>query len=201
MNASAVAVRGAVDPSLLAPRWARVLRAAVLCGLGLVILFTATLHGDPAFDVAITASGLAVMGAVHLIEWAQQRGRSGAVVTLLLGTVTLASAVLVFTVRTPLMLAVLIAAWALVSALLEFIGTVLAPGSRQDAAIIGAAGVLLSIVVLFSRDDVVAVIGFFGGYAILAGVFLGIAAFDARREHEAQSNPAAQASAANVESE
>lgn len=189
------------DSTLLAPRWARILRASVLLALGLAILFSATLHGNAAFDVAIASSGLAVMGVVHLIEWTQRRGQGGANIALLLGIVAIVFAVLVIAVRAPLALPVGIAAWALVSALLEFVGMVVSPGTRQDAPIIGAVGILLSIVVLLSRDDVVAVIGFFGGYAIVAGVFLGIAAFDTRRVRDAMSNPTTQTPAAIVESE
>lgn len=177
------------------------MRAGALFGIGLIILFTATLHGNTAFDVAIGSSALALIGAVHLIEWAQRRGEPGAAVALILGIISIAFAVLVFTLRDPLAFAMMIAAWALVSALLEFVGMVVAPGTRQDAAIIGAAGVLLSIFVLFTREDIIAVIGFFGGYAILAGVFLGIAAFDSRRGREVEPNPTTRASAANVESE
>lgn len=201
MTASVETVRRAGDVALLAPRWSRVLRAAVLFVLGIVVLFTATLHSNTAFDIAIASSGIAAVGVVHFIEWAQLRGHRGAVISLLMGLVSIVSAGLVFALHDQLVLAVGIAAWALVCALLEFVGMTVAPGSRQDAAIVGAAGVLLSITVLLSRNDVVAVIGFFGGYAIIAGVFLGIAAFDTRRERDASElgaptmNPAA-----NVES-
>lgn len=180
MASSPSTVRFATDPSVLPPRWARALRSATLLAVGLAITFTATLHGDLAFDVAMASSGLALIGAVQLVEWAQRRGASGAPVALAIGIVSLIAAALVFMLRVELALAVVLAGWALVSALLEFIGMIVFPGSRQDAALLGGIGVLLALVLLLVREDLVAVIGFFGGYAIIAGVFLGIAAFDRR---------------------
>lgn len=171
----------ALDPSLLAPRSVRLARAAVLLVFGLAITFTATLHEDFAFVVAIASSALAIIGAVHVIEWSQRRRQSGAPVALVLGIVSIAAAVLVFTIRIELTFAIVLAVWSLVCALLEFLGMTVTPGSRPEGALIGAAGVLLAIAILLTRNDLVAVIGFFGGYAVLAGVFLGIAAFDVRR--------------------
>ncbi|MGO3146987.1 MAG: hypothetical protein ACTIJ6_04835 [Leucobacter sp.] len=167
------------------PRWTTLLRAGVLLVVGLVIAFSATLHENFAFDVALTSSGLALIGAVYIIECSQRRGKQGAPIALLLGIVSFAAAATVFTVRIEFAFAIVIAAWALVCALFEFLGMTVAPGSRQDAAIIGAAGMLLAVLVLVFRDDAVAVIGFFGAYAVIAGVFLGIAGFDVRRGDEA----------------
>src|SRR5690606_35266540 len=130
---------------------------------------------------AIASSALAIIGVVHVIEWSQRRQQSGAPVALFLGIVSIAAAVLVFTIRVELTFAIVIAVWSLVCALLEFLGMTITPGSRPEGALIGAAGVLLALAVLLTRNDLVAVIGFFGGYAVLAGVFLGIAAFDVRR--------------------
>lgn len=193
--------RRVVDPSLLPPRWARVLRAVVLVAIGAVITFSATLHSQLTFDVAMISSGLALIGTSHLIEWNQRRGKAGAPIALILGITSLVFAVLVFLLRDAFALAMLVAAWALVSALLEFVGMAVVPGSREDAPLIGGFGVLLSLFVLLSRDDVVAVIGFFGGYAVLAGVFLGIAAFDIRRGANVDAVQPVQGASDKVESE
>lgn len=178
------------------PRWAILLRAGALLVVGLVITFSATLHENFAFDVGVIASGLALLGVVHLVEWSQRRGKTGAPIALILGIVSLVAAVLVFAQTTELALAIIIASWSLVCALLEFLGMTITPGSRHDAVIIGAIGMLLAVLVLVFRNDAVAVIGFFGGYAIIAGVFLAIAGFDTRRsvlesDTEAQSSPIA----------
>lgn len=185
------------DLALLGPRWVRILRSIALLVIGLAVTFTATLHEQFSFDLAVISAGLVLIGSVHFIEWAKRRGTAGAPVALLLGLVAAVFGVLVFTISNELTLAIFVAAWALISALLEFVGMTVAPGSRQDAPIIGAAGVLLAITVLLTRSDLVAIIGFFGAYAIIAGVFLGIAAFDSRRNTAAadpETDPSAAAS-------
>lgn len=211
MSTSLSTAHRAQTSASVLPRWTKLLRAGVLLVVGFAVTFSATMHETFTFDVALTSSGLALIGAVHIIEWTQRRGTQGAPVALLLGIISFAAAIVVFTVRVELAFAIAIAAWALVCALLEFLGMTVAPDSRQDAVIIGAAGMLLAILVLVLRDDVVSVIGFFGGYAVIAGVFLGIAAFDTRRgstavttdDEAAGTSPAAQNSPAaiHVESE
>lgn len=181
MSITADTVNRSADSSLLAPRWVRVLRSAVLIVTGLVITFSATMHEQFQFDLAVVAIALLALAAVHLIEWGARRGRPGAPIPLMLGIVAVIAAALSFALSSELALAMVLAGWALVSGLLEFLGMTVVPGSRQDAAVVGAVGVALALVVLLSRGDLVAVIGFFGGYAIITGVFLGIAALDTRR--------------------
>lgn len=192
-GASAGIARFAGDPSALPPRWSRMLRSAVLLAVGLAIAFSATLHRELAFDVAMTSAGLGVIGAVHLVESAQRRrvgAAAGSAISLFLGIASLLATLLVFVFRSELALVVVLAAWALVGALLEFIGMVVYPGSRQDAPILGFIGLLLALLVLVSHADLVAVIGFFGGYAVIAGVFLGIAALDRRGAGDPGGDPA-----------
>lgn len=184
MSSTVVTVARSGDPAMLPPRWARVLRALVLLVIGLAVTFTATFHEQFAFDVGLISIGLVFIGLTHVVEWSQRRGRGGAPVAFILGVVSITSGILAFVLQAESTLAIVVAAWALVSALLEFLGIAIVPGSRQDAPIIGAAGVLLAITALLARGDLVAVIGFFGGYAVIAGVFLGIAAFDTRRGAE-----------------
>lgn len=170
--------------------------------VGLVITFSATMHENFAFDIAVIASGLALIGLVHIVEWSQRRGTKGAPVALLLGIASFAAGAVVFAQTSELGLAIVVASWSLVCALLEFLGLTVTPGSRQDAVIVGAVGMLLAVLVLVFRDDAVAVIGFFGGYAVIAGVFLAIAGFDAQRS-VTESDADAQSShiATQVESE
>ncbi|KAM9862145.1 hypothetical protein ACI1US_01988 [Leucobacter sp. BZR 635] len=186
MSQTAGSARRTVDPALLPPRWVQAVRSIVLIVVGFLITFTATFHEQFGFDLAVVVGSLAAIGLVHVLESWYRRGRSGAAIALALGIVALVAAVVLATFSSEIAFAVTIAAWALASALLEFIGMVVAPGSRQDAPLVGAAGVLLALAVLLSRADLVAVIGFFGAYAVIAGVFLGIAAFDTRRTTEAE---------------
>lgn len=181
MSTSTITQTRSGDPTILPAKWVRVLRAAVLIVIGLAVTFTATFHEQFTFDVGVISAGLVLIGICHLLEWVQRRGRGGAPVALLLGLVAVSAGVLVLFLQSELALPLIVASWALVSALLEFLGVAIVPGSRQDAPVIGAAGVILAITTLLARGDMVAVIGFFGGYAVIAGVFLGIAAFDSRR--------------------
>lgn len=161
-------------------RAARLARVIILLAAGMFITFSATQHEQLGFDVSVTAISLAAIGVAHAAAWFSSRSSGGSPVTLLLATVAFLAAIgLLFTGST-VAYAVVVAAWALASALLEFIGAVVRPGSRQDAAIVGAAGILLATLTLLVREDPVAVLGFFGGYAIIVGVFLGISAFDSR---------------------
>ena len=161
-------------PNASAGRGIRLLRAAVLFVAGLGIAFTATMHARLSFDIGVTTAVLGVLGIVHLAAWFSSRASA---IPLLLGVVAIVAAILVPFTSSAVGFAVVVAAWSLASALLEFVGA--AAVQRSDATLLGALGVLLSILVLLVREDPVAVLGFFGGYAVIAGVFLGISAFDA----------------------
>lgn len=162
-------------------RAVNVTRAAALLATGLAITFTAAQHSDLGFDLALVCAGLVLLAVAHAVQAVAARGRSGGSVSVLLAVVTGIAAVAVPFIGTALALAVVLAGWSLVSALLEFIGQKVFPGSRQDASFLGALGVLLAIALLLVRDDAIAVLGFFGAYAVIAAVFLGISAFDTRR--------------------
>lgn len=186
MSQTAGSARRSVDPALLPPRWVQAVRSIVLVAVGLLITFTATFHEQFGFDLAVVVGALVALGGVHILESWHRRGRGGSAIALALGAVSIIAAVALAVLGTEIAFAVTIAAWALGSALLEFMGMVITPGSRQDAPLVGATGVLLALAVLLARADLVAVIGFFGAYAVIAGVFLGIAAFDTRRTSEAE---------------
>ena len=162
----------------LPSRAVRLVRVGVLAVVGIVIAFSATMHEQLGFDVAVAAVAVGAVGIAHVIEWISIRASGGNAVPLLLGVIGIAAAVGLAFASTTIGFAIVIAAWALASALLEFIGAATRPGTRQDATLLGALGVLLAILVLFVREDQVAILGFLGTYAIIAAVFLGIAAFD-----------------------
>lgn len=165
----------------LPSRSVRLIRVAVLVVAGIVIAFSATMHEQLGFDTAVAAVAIGAVGIAHGVEWVSLRASGGSPVALLLGIAAVISAVVLPLTSSVIGFAVVVAAWALVSALLEFLGMVTRPGTRQDAALLGALGVLLALLVLLVREDQVAILGFFGAYAIFAGVFLGISAFDAAR--------------------
>ncbi|WP_206427569.1 hypothetical protein [Leucobacter chromiireducens] len=185
-------------PEIVPSRAIRLLRVAVLLIAGLVIAFSATLHEQLGFDLGVATAALGAIGIAHLIEWFSLRPPARTVVPLLLGVIAVIAAVLLPFSSAPIAFAVVVAAWALASALLEFIGAAVRPGSRQDATLLGGAGVLLALLVLLFRDDQVAILGFFGAYALLTGVFLGISAFDTRRVSGAAGDAAGNVPAAST---
>lgn len=159
----------------------RLIRVGVLFVAGVVIAFSATMHEQLGFDTAVAAVAIGAVGVAHLIEWFSLRATGGNPVPLLLGVTAVIAAIVLPLSASVLGFAVTVAAWALVSALLEFLGMTTRPGTRQDATLLGALGLLLALLVLLVREDQVAILGFFGAYAIFAGVFLGISAFDSGR--------------------
>ncbi|WP_133616343.1 DUF308 domain-containing protein [Leucobacter luti] len=174
----------------------RLTRVGVLIVSGLVIAFSAPLHEQFGFDIVVATAALGLIGIAHLLEWWSLTAPHRTSVPLLLGIVAIVAAIILPFTTAPIGFAVVIAAWSLVSGLLEFIGATVRPGSRQDATLLGGAGLLLALLVLFAREDQVAIVGFFGAYALLTGVFLGISAFDTRRTaqpttDEAGATPAA----------
>ncbi|MBK0418713.1 hypothetical protein JD276_06645 [Leucobacter sp. CSA1] len=162
------------------PRGAKLTRALLLLAAGLVIAFTATMHEQVGFDRAIVGISLGAIAAAHLHAWIVAGSGRRDAVTLLLALAALVSALMLTTLQTPIAFAVLVAAWALCSGVLEFLGTTLQLRDRRDSILMGATGLLLALLVILVREDQVAVVGFFGAYGIVAGVFLGISAFDGR---------------------
>lgn len=175
----------------LPSRTVRLIRVGVLFIAGIVIAFSATMHEQLGFDIIVTAVAIGAVGVAHLIEWFSLRTAGGNPVPLLLGAAALIAAIALPFTGSAIGFAVVVAAWALVSALLEFLGMTIRPGTRQDAVLLGALGVLLSLFVLLVREDQVAILGFFGAYAIFAAVFLGISAFDTARTSRTASHPEA----------
>ncbi|QIM15580.1 hypothetical protein G7067_02780 [Leucobacter insecticola] len=154
----------------------RLIRIAVLFIAGVAIAFTAPMHEQLGFNTLITAFTLGAVGVSLFIEWFAIRPQSGSPVTLLLAVVALIAAVILPFTGSIIGFAVTVASWALASALLEFVGAT--TRERRDATLLGVLGILLSILILLVREDQVAILGFFGAYAFIAAVFLGISAFD-----------------------
>lgn len=181
MSAAVTNAGPSTTPETPVPRAVRLVRVTALLVAGAAITFTATLHQLLGFDRGITSASLAAIGIAHLVEWIARRSGSPSPIPLLLGIASIVAAVVLPFAGTTIVLAAVIAAWGLVSALLEFLSSAVRPGSRQDATVVGAAGILLAILALLVRGDSVAILGFFGAYTIITGVFLGISAFDTRR--------------------
>lgn len=193
MSAAVRAQANSVDPAAATPGWLPALRPALLVVIGLTVAFTAALHEQLGFDRAVLAVGLIAIGALHLIEWFGARAQQSDPIPLLLGAVAIVTGVLQALLSTELGFAVLIAAWALISGLLEFLAATFNGAGRGDHVFLGALGIVLALAVLLVLLDPVAVIGFFGAYAVIAGVYSGISFFDTRskRKRESEASDAA----------
>lgn len=166
----------------------KLFRAAVALFIGLLVTFSGTMHEMLAFDRAVAVAAFVLFAAAHLFAWWRDRSGSRDPVSLMLAVISIATAGVVSFAQTSAGFAIVIAAWALVQGLFEFVGGVTRPGSRQDSTILGALGVLLAIAALLVFRDPVAIIGFFGAYALIVGVLLGIAAFDVRGPRETEAS-------------
>jgi hypothetical protein len=178
----ATAVRASHPAHMVRPKKLQAILIARVVGLlvaGIFIAFTATLHNQLSFDALVCAVAIGVLGLTHLLEWIAVRSRGAALTTLLLGIISLTTAALLPLMSTAIWFALAVAAWSLACALLEFIGSAVRRDNRTDATLLGAIGILLAVLVLLLREDPISVIGFFGAYAIIAGVFLGISSVDA----------------------
>lgn len=198
LNTAESLAEESVTPEMTTGRSVRLVRVIAMLVSGLAITFTATMHERLAFDITLAGIMIAWIGVAHLIEWFALRSKTPNVVPLLLAIASGAAAVTLLFLQTPIGFGVTIAAWALVCALLEFVNAVIRPGSRQDAYLVGAAGVLLALLALVFREDQVAVVGLLGAYGILLGVFLGISAFDSRRGSRPTGSDPSPASAAET---
>lgn len=177
-------------PGAAPSRGIRLVRVAVLLLSALAIVFTATLHENLGFDRVVIAMTTAALALVLLVEWFVRGPRRNPAL-LLQAIAALGATIGVALAGEAVLVAVVIAAWALVTALLDFVAATLGLAERGEGTVLGALGLLLALAVLLVREDPVATIGFFGVYVLIAGVYLGIAAFDQRTARTADQAEAA----------
>lgn len=156
------------------------IRAGILLVFGILITFTPQLHTIGFAAVVFGVFG--VLWAVAILTlWAlspAERRLPGSRLLALLGAVAgvLALSGAVTQVQ---LLSLVIGIWAVLSAATIFFASRTAAASRgRDATLQAAMLALLGVLTLFVPGDAIGVIGFFGGYCMLAGVFLAIASFD-----------------------
>ena len=161
-------------------RRARLLRAAVLLAAGIVIAFTATLHSDPAFDRWVLCASLLAIGLTTVIEFFAMRATPASWLVAARAALALLAAVMVLASTSAFGTSLVIAVWAAASAIIAVVRVMQGSQARGVAVPSALLSGALALLVLVFRDDLIAVIGFFGAYAIVRGVFLGISAFDTR---------------------
>ncbi len=159
-------------------RAAQVIRAAVLIAVGVAIAFSAPLHRDLSFDLWLLGGGLALIGAATLLEYLALRGTLESWWIAARSVVAFAAAGSLLAVNDTFTMALVLTLWASLTAVITVMRLVRGVQPTKVAVPSILLSVALAIASLVFRDDAVAVIGFFGAYAIIRGVFLGIAAFD-----------------------
>lgn len=159
-------------------RSARLVRAGVLLAVGLAITFTAPLHEQLGFDAWVLIVGLVLIGAATLIEYVTFRGTPESWWIAARATVAFAAAGALLAVTDSATLALVLALWAALTALITLMRLLRKVQPIKIAMPSLLLSVALAVVAIVFHDDPVALIGFFGAYSIIRGVFLGITAFD-----------------------
>lgn len=171
------AVASATAP-LRGLRSARLIRAVALLVVGLAIAFTAPLHEQIGFDVWALIVGLALIGAATIVEYFKLKDTAESWWIAARAVVAFAAVGSLLVVADSASLALVLALWAAFTALITLMRLLRKVQPTKIAVPSLLLSLSLAIVSIIFHDDPVALIGFFGAYAIIRGVFLGITAFD-----------------------
>ncbi|MDI6023497.1 hypothetical protein QBL02_08065 [Leucobacter sp. UT-8R-CII-1-4] len=161
-------------------RTAHLIRAAVLVVIGVAIAFTAPLHSQFEFNIWVLGVGFVLIGAATLLEYSAARGTNESWWIAARAVVAFAAAGSLIAVTDTTTLALIVAIWALLTALITTMRLVRKTQPPRVALPSLLLSVALAAATLMTSSDPIAVIGFFGAYAIVRGVFLAIAALDTR---------------------
>lgn len=175
----------AIDDTSIVPdprsiRTARLLRAGALLVIGLVVAFSATVHEQFNFVQWLLFGSFALIGITTFAEYLAVQATRASWLVSARSLLAILAAVVVLVPTDSAGLAGAVAVWALVTALISLARVILRGQPRSvglPSAVLSAA---LAVMALLTRDDLVALIGFFGAYAVVRAVFLGISAFDSR---------------------
>lgn len=154
------------------------IRSLVLTCSGIFVALTASLHSSLLFDRVTAAVIFGLLAIAFVVE--ARAARQGQIWLYTLAGAAAVAAALQLVTGSAIVFAVVIAAWAALNVIAELMRARAGAVDWKDARLLAAFALLLSIGVIVFRDDPIATIGFFGAYAVLAGVFLAIAIVDAR---------------------
>lgn len=189
-----------VTTEVRASRRAQLLRAAVLFLSGMAITFTATSHGDVQFDLYLLGSSLVLIALATFVEYYSLRGTSESWWVAARAVIALGAAGSLVAVTDSASMALIIAVWAGLTGLITLMRMIRKVQPQRVALPSLLLSVALLVSVLLVQQDAIAVIGFFGAYAVLRGVFLAISAFDGRATAEESEETFAAESGANTTS-
>ncbi len=184
-------------PNFVSLRTARVTRAATLFVVGIAIAFTAPLHESFTFNRWVLLVAFALLGLATLFEYFAQRKNRAHGFTSIRALLMFIAAIAVLLSNDSLGLTIVVAAWAVANAIVLFATAIHTRATRGQALPAALLGLVLAVAVVIFRNDPVGVIGFFGMYAFISGVFLGITAFDTRVERGTAPSTATPGNATN----
>lgn len=167
--------------------------------VGLVILFTASLHEQLAFDAIVIFWALLLIGIVTGIEYWVLRGTAESWWIAARAVIALAASGSLTAVEDSAGIALVLAIWAALTGVVTAMRLARKVQPKRVAIPSMLLSFALAIAVILVRDDPVAIIGFFGAYTLIRGVFLGIAAFDTRAQNEDESVAIADAEPENTD--
>lgn len=159
-------------------RVAQLIRAGVLVVVGVIIAFTAPLHSDVDFDRLVIGFGLLGIGIATLIEYGAALRTAEAWWIAARAVVAFSAAGSLIAAADSLTLALVVVLWAALTAVITLMRLTRKVQPPRVALPSMILSIVLAVAAFITREDPVAVIGFFGAYAIIRGVFLAIAALD-----------------------
>lgn len=172
-------------PEFRGLRAAQLVRVTVLLVIGLAIAFTAPLHEQLGFDRSMFVTALTLIGAATVVEYFALRGTAESWWVAARAIVAFAAAGSALATADSASLALVVTVWAMLTALITLMRLLRGVQPRKVAVPSLLLSVGLALAAILTREDPVAVIGFFGAYAMIRGVFLGISAFDPRTAESA----------------
>lgn len=159
----------------------------IFLATGLTVTFTQGLHEDLRFNSwLITAFGLA-LGLASFVNWTKKKEEPAGFVPALSGVLSLALAVVAISATSLMQLKVGMLIWAALNAVIYAYAWVITKSSKS--LLVAGYATLFVLLIAFVATDLPAVIGFFAAFCIMAGVYLGIAAFDPKETDPSETRP------------
>lgn len=148
---------------------------------GAAITFTATLHDTVFSQVLFALSVLAVAVAELTTSLLTRVARKVSPLTLIQALIAVvAGVVIVLTMDNFAAFTLTVTVWAALTAVIEvwFAWKGAATSPAREVRVIGVFSGLLALLLVIVPSSPTSVIGFYGGYCFVVGVYLAIAAFD-----------------------
>lgn len=179
-------VDGGVKVSVKRLRISAALLAAALFAAGFAVTFTQQLHTDLVFNRSIFSIFCIVTGGILVAAAFALADLQAKPELLVAGGVSLAAGVRAMFATSTADLAIDVTIWAAVIAVTGIVAWV--RFRVREALVVAVLAGLLAVILALGARELPAVMGFFGGFAIIVAVYVAIAAVDTRTRHQVASN-------------